>query len=397
MAGVQRIAIVDPSDDSRGILRNTLLGVESVWLEAECSRYEFFGDVVSQSAPDVAIVSLDDDPDSAVRLINHIALTHPQMDVIAVSSRSDGPFILQVMRMGAKEFVSLPLQYEEMLGALSRLRGAKAGREGEGLNSSKIYAFAGARGGVGCTSVAVNFACNLSQRPDTSVVLVDLDLAMGDADVCLDIIPDYTLADVAESIERIDLQLLKRSLSKHVSGLYLLPHPVKIEDASLIQHDHVSRVLALLKMTFSHIVVDLSKAFGSIDLAAMQCADEVMLVTQLDVSNLRNVVRLMLLLNENEGLADKVKVIANRVGSDENEIGIQRAEETIGRPIFCQIPNDSRTMMASRNNGVPLYEHAPKSKLYQAILSMSDAVISGHGAEVVKRKEKKGFFFFSHE
>lgn len=392
MAVVQRIAVVDPVDDTRDYLRNILLGIESVWLEAECSRYEFFADVIQQSPPDVAFISLDGDPDKALQVIQTVANAYPAMDIVAVSSRSDGPFILQFMRRGAKEFVAYPVQYEELIGVLDRLRSTKAGKSGEGQVASRVIACAGSRGGAGCTSLAVNMGCFLAQNPANSVALIDLDLAMGDADVCLDIVPDYTLADVALNIDRIDLQLLKRSLSKHASGLYLLPHPVQIEDANLIHQDHISRVLNLLKMTFNYIIIDLSKGYQPIDFAAMQLSDIIMLVTQLDVSSLRNVVRIMLAMGEREGLDEKVRVIANRVGSSDSEISRQRAEETIGRPIFASILNDSRTMMASRNNGVPLVEHAPRSKLYQAIVQMGEG-LTGTEAAPEKPKEKKGFFF----
>lgn len=395
MAGVQRIAIVDPSDDTREFLRNTLLGVESVWLEAECSRYDFFADVIAQSSPDVAVVSLDADPERGLRVLQNLANSHPQVDVIACSARSDGQFILQVMRNGAKEFVSLPVQLEEILGALERLRSGRQDR-GDRQVSSTIYAFTGSRGGAGSTGLAVNFGCILAQDPANSVALIDLDLAMGDADVCLDIIPDYTLADVALNIDRIDLQLLKRSLSKHSTGLYLLPHPVQIEDAALIKQDHISRVLSLLRMTFTHIILDLSKAYQPMDFISMQLADEIVLVTQLDVSSLRNVVRIMLSLSEREGMDQKVKVVANRVGSSDNEISVAKAEETIGRPIACKIPNDSRTMLGSRNSGVPLVTFAPKSKLFLSILAMSDVLIGreGEAAAAAPVKEKRGFFFF---
>src|SRR5206468_10858463 len=70
MRDVQRIAIVDPSDVTREELRNVLLGMESVWLEAECSRYEFFFDVIRQSSPDVVVVSLDSDQAKALQLIS---------------------------------------------------------------------------------------------------------------------------------------------------------------------------------------------------------------------------------------------------------------------------------------------------------------------------------------
>ena len=55
MSSVVRLAIVDPHDGSRGSVKNLLLGVDSVWLEAECSRYEFFADLVTQPKPDIAL------------------------------------------------------------------------------------------------------------------------------------------------------------------------------------------------------------------------------------------------------------------------------------------------------------------------------------------------------
>ena len=63
MTNVLRLAIVDPNDTARESLKSMLLGMDMVWLEAECSRYEFFADVVAQTHPDIGVVALDDDPD----------------------------------------------------------------------------------------------------------------------------------------------------------------------------------------------------------------------------------------------------------------------------------------------------------------------------------------------
>ena len=73
MSNVLRIALVDPNDGSRESLKAMLLGMETVWLEADCSRYEFFPDVIEQTAPDVGVVSLDDNPDQAINLIQRLA------------------------------------------------------------------------------------------------------------------------------------------------------------------------------------------------------------------------------------------------------------------------------------------------------------------------------------
>ena len=72
MSNVLRIALVDPDDGSRESLKAMLLSMDTVWLEADCSRYEFFPDVIEQTAPDVGVVTLDSDPDKAVDLIQRL-------------------------------------------------------------------------------------------------------------------------------------------------------------------------------------------------------------------------------------------------------------------------------------------------------------------------------------
>ena len=139
-----------------------------------------------------------------------------------MSGSTEGSLILQAMRNGAKEFLNYPLKIEDFLAALHRIQQIHGMREGESeVRSSQIYTIAGAAGGVGCTSLAVNLACILAQNPSNSVAVIDLDFSLGDADVWLDIIPDYTIQDVAENITRLDYALLKRSLTKHECGALL--------------------------------------------------------------------------------------------------------------------------------------------------------------------------------
>ena len=89
MGNVLRLAIVDPDDSNRDALKNMLLGIDTVWLEAECSRYEFFTDVVAQSNPDVGVVSLDFDPDKAVKLIEQLR-DSAECSSVVTSSSNDG-------------------------------------------------------------------------------------------------------------------------------------------------------------------------------------------------------------------------------------------------------------------------------------------------------------------
>jgi pilus assembly protein CpaE len=398
MKDVQRIAIVDPSDTSREPLRNMLLGVESVWLEAECSRYEFFLDVVQQSKPDIVVIALDADHGKALQLISHLTAELPSLPILAVSAQGDGQSILQALRSGAKEFLTQPVVLEELLVALERLRQNRALSNGHTRNGvakvdSLAIAVLGSRGGVGCTSLAINIGCTLAQDKSHNVALVDLDLALGDADVALDLMPDYTLADVALNIDRLDMTFLRRSLCKHACGLSLLPHPVQLEDVGLIHEDHLQRVIGLLRASYAQLIFDLSKRFTPTDLAAMRMADVILLVAQLELTSLRNVVRMMHSLSGEEGIGDKVRVVLNRVGAAETEISLKKAEETIGQPVFWQVPNDTRCMLGSRNAGVPLLEFAPKSKVNQSIIELAQALTGKHG-QAAPKKERRGFFSF---
>src|SRR5579871_4642857 len=88
-----RIAIVDPSDYSRDPLRSLLLGIDFVWLEAECSRYEFFPEVVSQSRPDLVVVVLDSDRQRALNTISHLVATYPKLPILTISSDHQAPAI----------------------------------------------------------------------------------------------------------------------------------------------------------------------------------------------------------------------------------------------------------------------------------------------------------------
>jgi len=395
MKNVLRVATVDPNEDSRNALKTLLLGIDTVWLEAECSRYEFFIDVVQQTHPDIALVNVDSDPNAAVKLIGEITAGVSNCDVLVVSNSQEGSLILQVMRNGACEYLNQPLQLDDFIAALDRIRGARGTASGEsGMESGKIITVAGVGGGIGSTAIAVNVAASLAQSPANSPVVIDLDLTLGDVDVWLDIIPDYTLRDVSENIGRLDYALLKRSLTRHECGVFLLPRPVELESQDLIQPDHFRRILALLKATFSHLIIDVSKSFGPLDLAAMDVSDEIFLVTQLDLSCLRNVGRIMQRLNQYNDLDSKVGIIVNRMGLEDSDISINKALEAIGREILWQLPDDYATMISSRNNGKPLCQHAPKARLTRSMKELTAQLSldeeSRDETEVIERK--KGLF-----
>jgi pilus assembly protein CpaE len=122
-------------------------------------------------------------------------------------------------------------------------------------------------------------------------------------------------------------------------------------------------------------------------------ADVILLVAQLELTSLRNVVRMLLTLSADETLGPKVQIVLNRVGS-ECDISLKKAEETIGKPIFWQVPHDPRSVAESRNNGVPLIQHAPRCKAQQSISGLAQALCGGKDAQAAPAKTKRSLFSF---
>ena len=100
-----RLAICDPAEDSRESLKQLVMGIDRVCLEADCSRYEFFFDVAKQTEPEVCLINIDSNIESATTLITKLNQTYPKTGIIAISSSTEGSLILQIMRAGAREFL----------------------------------------------------------------------------------------------------------------------------------------------------------------------------------------------------------------------------------------------------------------------------------------------------
>ncbi len=87
--------------------------------------------------------------------------------------------------------------------------------------------------------------------------------------------------------------------------------------------------------------------------------------------------------------------VVNRVGLDHGQITLKKARDTIGRDVFWQLPNDYRTMIEVRNNGVPLYEQAPKAAITHSIADLATAIGGDEklaGDETAKKSGRSGLF-----
>ncbi len=380
MKDMIRVVLIDPVEESRGTLQQLLSGLGSIWLTEVCPLYSGAIKVVTEQLPHLAIVNLDADPEASIKLVGELARTHPSIAILPASQTRDGDQILRVMRAGAREFLPLPTDPHEVLSAVSRLvHTATPGTQSR--LGGRVITVLGASGGVGCTSLAVNLATTLAKHTTQSVALADFDLLLGVVDACLDIIPAYTMLEVAQNSDRLDLTLLKRSMTRHESGLFVLPRPIALEDAAKIDPEALRRVIGLLKAVCSTVVIDASKALQASDFVAFESSDVIILVVVLELNCLRNSARLLQLFRQMDGMIDRIRVVVNRNDSKGFDISIRKAEEVLNLPVSWQIPNASRELNIARARGVPVESVAPRSAALRPIREMAEALVKPQTAE----------------
>lgn len=385
-----RVLLVDPADDSRQALQQLLGGIGAVWLAETCSTYQGAAKRVAEISPGLVIVALDHDPEQAIATIQAIVKAHPGLVVLPAGKLHDSAIILRVIRAGAREFLTLPAEANEVVETINRLFHRHEAPQTTAQRGPQVIAVTGASGGVGCTTLACNLGATLAKSSGSEVVLADFDLMLGSVDACLDVITNQTLQGIVQNIDRLDLTLLKRSLAQHSSGLYVLPHPIAMEDAAKIDPEVLRRVLTLLKAAFPTVVIDTSKGLQSSDFVAFEMADVIVIVVQLDLTSLRNTARLLHLFQQFEGLMDRVKLVVNRIGSHDAEISLKKAEETLRTPISWQIPNATKLFHAARAKGVPLDAVGAGSRAHQSILEIARNLRPNPVGETTK--PRKGLF-----
>jgi pilus assembly protein CpaE len=371
MKDLIRVVLIDQSEESRSALQRLLRGIGSIWLSEVVNSFHDAAVRAAEIAADVTIVVLDHDPNQALDLIQKIAHTNPGTVLLPASRSADSALILRAIRSGAREFLPLPAEQTELLDTVSRLLRGRNESLSAQSQGPRIVSVTGATGGVGCTTLAVNLAAALGSNKDHETILLDLDLIFGGVDAYLDVPTNNTLSHIVQSFDRLDLTLLKRSITRHSCGLYVLPHPTVIQEAAGIDPEVLRRLFGLLRAAFSTVVIDTSKGLQSADFSAFELSDVILVVVQLDLLCLRNTARLLALFREYEGLIDRVKLVVNRCDSWECQIKPEKAEETLKMPISWSIPNSAKFFQEARLKGLPLGDVAKGSRPHHVFLDMA--------------------------
>jgi pilus assembly protein CpaE len=342
--------------------------------------------------PEVIFLDLETDPLVGIRLAQFLAEQQPHRQFIAAGPVLAPELLLEAMRAGVTEYLPKPVTREALLTALERLEkklGIAPGAPGR--EPGRVMTFFSAKGGAGATTVATNLAIHLHKLTGKKVVLVDLDLELGEVPLFLGLQPRFNLIDLVRNFHRMDAELLTSYLERHGSGVHLLAAPYHPERDESVSGEQVRTVLQFLQQHFDYVVVDAPRSFTPATLSAFEQADHIYAVSQADLPSLRNLKRCLPLLDRATGgrVTERVRLLLNRHDSAGSEISVEDVERTLGLPIFWKLGNDYEAAIRSINTGEPLILGASASVLARDLTALG-AEISGLGAAANGRRSAFG-------
>ncbi len=372
-----RIFLISDHDDRRNALK-ALLDPATMTLAGESRGGPLAHERVDAASPDAVILTAFDDEVSVMPLAERIYLYRPGCAILLVTDNPSPATLQQAMRAGVRSVLGWPVPETEFrdsvtLSCRQELARLCSGPEVRLNARSRILTVFGTKGGIGKTTVAVNLAVQLA-RKKFKVALLDLDLQFGDCSVFLDIDARETFAELVQEHRRLDMEILQGYLALHHSGLSLLPAPRSPEFADLIQPDHVSSVISVMKPFFDYIVVDTPPAFNDCTLTALEVSDMILYLAALDISTLCNAKVTMDVL-ESLQLKDRVRPVINR--ETESIITLKDAESVMDCAIRSRIPVDWNAATGAINKGIPVVLGAPRSRMSQALVKLADQVAAG--------------------
>jgi pilus assembly protein CpaE len=294
--------------------------------------------------------------------------------VIVIGRVNDVAPYRELVRRGVNDYVIGPVVTLDVVRSICGLFSAS-----EAITVGRIIAIVGAKGGVGASTVAHNVAWAIARDLALDSVVIDLDLAFGTASLDYNKDPVQGIANAVFSTERPDTSLIERLLAKCTDNLSLLAAPATLERVYDLGEQAFDAIFDTLRMTTPCIVLDVPHQWSGWARRALVGADEILIVAEPDLANLRNAKNLLNMLKASRPNDRSPLYCLNQVGMPKRpEISVREFAKSIECPPIAAIPFDSRMFGSAANNGQMIAEISAKHRTTKMLLQIAQR-LTGRG------------------
>jgi pilus assembly protein CpaE len=285
---------------------------------------------------------------------------------IVVFGPGDDPASIRLaMRAGARDYLTLPLNEQDLRKAIDEV--AEEQSKNESHKSGSLHVFINGKGGSGSSFLATNVAHGLASN-NHKVTLVDLDLQFAGLCRYLDLTPERDLLEAIHAVDDMDEMSAEAFTTKHESGLRLLScNTDKLNLNNDVAPDRLISMLQVYQSFNDFVIVDLPRHFDLLSAAVLENADRISIVMQQSFPHLHDTARLLNIIRDELGIANaRLNVVVNRYSKD-SAILLKDIENALRLDNLVKIPNHYRLTAESVNAGVPLSEVTRKAPLIKGL------------------------------
>jgi pilus assembly protein CpaE len=326
----------------------------------------------AQATPNVLLVESHGSRDVILSELAALAeVCQPDSKVIVIGHLNDVVLYRELIRQGVSEYLVAPLHQLQVIETIASLyQNPKAAPLG------KVYAFVGAKGGVGSSTIAHNIAWLMSKQHATETVITDLDLAFGTAGLNFNQDTSSGIIDALGQPERLDATLIERLLTKLGDKLSLLSGPGSIDRDFNVEAHAVETILGAMRTSVPCIIVDVPNMWAPWIKYTLIHADQVIITATPDLASLRNAKNLVDLLKQARPNDPAPKLVLNQVGVPKRpEIPSADFGKAVGVDVSCVIPYDAQTFGTAQSNGQMINDVAAKSKAAEVLTGFAQSLV----------------------
>jgi pilus assembly protein CpaE len=335
--------------------------------------------------PNVIVIEATADRDLLVARLDELAeYCDAGTRVVVIGKVNDIVLYRQLIARGVSEYLVLPFSVVDFVSAVSQLfktPGAKP--------LGRVIAVVGAKGGVGASTVAHNIGWHFATSLGMDTIIADLDLGFGTAGLDFNQDPPQGIADAVFAPDRVDATLVDRLLSRCGDNLHLLAAPAMLDKLYDFNETTFDSLIDAMRGSTPWIVLDVPHGWTAWTRRMLVGADEVVVVAQPDLANLRNAKNIIDNIRSARPHDHPPRLILNNVGLPKRpEIPVADFAKTIEMEPTAVIAHDAKLFGSAANNGQMIAEIEPKGKTCETFGAVS-ALIAGR-AEI--KKQRRGLF-----
>ncbi|MRG54086.1 AAA family ATPase [Phyllobacterium sp. SYP-B3895] len=305
----------------------------------------------------------------------------PSTKVVIIGHFNDVALYRELIRNGISEYMIAPIELADIIGVIGTLF---VDPEAKPLGSA--IAFIGAKGGVGASTLAHNIAWSISSLFKSEVVIADMDLPYGTANINFDQDPAQGIAEAVFSPERIDDVYLDRLLAQCAENLSLLAAPSTLDRVFDFRDDSFAHLIDVAQRSVPHVILDVPHSWNGWTRTTLARADEVVIVASPELANLRNTKNLLDTLKQLRPNDAPPRLILNQVGVPKRpEIAPLEFCGPLGIPAMATLPFESALFGSAANNGRMLAETDAANPIVQTINEMAH-ILTGRMTHKARKK-----------